>query len=220
MKPKAILFDLDGTLLNSAPDFVWVINLMLKQRTLPPITFEHIKQQVSDGASAMIEAAFDSPLDGLEHEDLKREFLQGYAKALNAESHLYDGINELLRLLDENSIPWGIVTNKPSIYAQAILQHFNLYQRCAILVCPEHVEKPKPDPQGLIICTNKLSIAPQNCWYIGDHERDVKAGNAADMTTVACTYGYLKQTDNAQLWEANHVVDTPTALLTLIKTQL
>jgi len=217
MKPKAVFFDLDGTLLNSAPDFVWVINLMLKRRHQPSITLDTIKQQVSDGASVMLKAAFESVVDSVELEELKLEFLQEYSQQLNTKANLYPGVDKLLRYLDDHNILWGVATNKPSKYTLPTLQHFALTERCATVICPEHVNQTKPDPEALYLCASQLSIATEYCWYVGDHKRDITAGNAANMTTVACQYGYLKQTDNSEKWGANYLIDTPSALISLLE---
>ena len=220
-KLQAILFDLDGTLLHSAPDFLLVINQMLASRALDQIQLVDIKYQVSNGARAMVHHAFKNTLEAAELEDvleaLKAEFLAGYCQQINKASVLYPGVDQLLNFLGEHFIPWGIVTNKPELYTNAIARHFTLDINASAIVCPDHVKHTKPDPEPLLLACQKMSVAPQNTWYVGDHLRDIQAGKAAGMLTIGCNYGYLNKEEKISDWNADYIVEHPDQITQLIK---
>lgn len=214
---KAILFDLDGTLLDSAPDFLYIINLMLAQHSQKPISLTTVTQQASNGANAMLATAFKIKANSDELILLKAEFLEHYLDLINTKSGLYPGVSQLLNHLDEQDILWGVVTNKPSRYTDLIMDHFKLTDRTAAIICPDHVQHPKPNPQSLFLAAARLGISYANTWYVGDHLRDIQAGKAAQMTTVGCRYGYLNETDDSQTWGADFLIDQPQQLISLIE---
>ncbi|EPJ44944.1 MAG: hypothetical protein OFPII_30880 [Osedax symbiont Rs1] len=216
-KPTAVLFDLDGTLLDSAPDFHYVINLMLAIEKKPPISLAAIKHQVSNGARAMISFAFDLEENQLGFDSYKNDFLNLYFIHLNKKSRLYQGVSELIHTLEKNQILWGIVTNKPERFTAPILEHFQLKSRAAVIICPDHVKRAKPDPEALYLACKKMSIASHNCWYVGDHLRDIQAGAAASMRTIGCTYGYLNSSEDYASWGADSIIDHPLQLIDLLQ---
>ena len=216
-KIKAILFDLDGTLLDSAPDFLYIINLMLERHSQQPISLVTVTQQASNGANAMLATAFKISIDSSELSALKAEFLERYLELINVKSSLYPNVNQLLDYLDEQGILWGVVTNKPAKYTQLIMDHFKLSNRTKAIICPDHVKHPKPNPQSLFLAGSYLGISNANTWYVGDHLRDIQAGQAAQMTTVGCRYGYLNSHDECDTWGADFIIDQPQQLIALIE---
>lgn len=213
---EAVLFDLDGTLLDTAPDFHWVINQLLTAHNLPEQSYTELRKQVSSGANAMLKSAFKLPEGHSELPSLNQKMLELYAQHLAVDSLLFPGIQPLLSTLEENNIPWGIVTNKPERFTTPILSALELNFRSACTICPEHVSKTKPDPESLLLACKQLNTTPQNCIYIGDHLRDIDAGNRASMFTIGALYGYINELDNPRDWQANEYVEHAGQILSVI----
>ena len=216
INPQAILFDLDGTLIDTAPDFVVTMNALLAEEERPPIEAERIRAIVSEGATALITMAFDLEADDPMTLTLRNRFLDLYYRNLSLASQLFPDLDKLLQALDEQNIPWGIVTNKPVHLSEALLTKLDLHQRCHTLICPEHVTEKKPSPESLFLACQEIQVDAEACIYIGDHERDIVAGNAAGMTTIAALYGYIPPTEEVTRWQATHQVSTSPELHTLI----
>ncbi|MEH6444383.1 MAG: HAD-IA family hydrolase [Oceanospirillaceae bacterium] len=219
-KIEAVLFDLDGTLLDSAPDFHLVINEMLQTRNRDLISLAALKHQVSNGARAMVKYAFAEAATTIELESLKAEFLALYFERINQKSYLYAGIEQVISFLETNHISWGIVTNKPEYYTTPIITHFPCFAGAKVVICPDHVKHTKPDPEPLFLACEKMSISADKCCYIGDHERDIIAGKAANMYTIGCNYGYLNENEDSSAWQADALVDQPLHIIEQLKTQL
>ena len=205
-KLEAVFFDLDGTLLDTAPDFHRVVNLMRQQDQLQPVGVELMRQQVSNGAGAMVCAAYGISMDDPGYEPLRQRMLDTYSDHLAVDTQLYPGLDDLLAWLETHQRPWGIATNKPARFTLPLLTQLELDQRCAATICPDHVRNRKPDPESLLLATGRLGLDPRNCVYIGDHLRDIECGNRAGMTTIAAGYGYIDSEDCASNWQADHVV--------------
>jgi len=216
-RPTAVLFDLDGTLLDSAPDFFRLLNQMLSERQLPELDSTKVRQQISNGAAAMIQCAFNIDPSDPQSEPLRLQFLERYQQTPAQASRLFEGMETLLLWLEQQQIPWGIVTNKPEKFCRIILRKLKLDTRCSTLICPEHVTQSKPHPEGLLKACSELNSRPQNSIYIGDHRRDIEAGINAGMTTVAALYGYLTDTDHADDWHADQQINHPQQLLDWLK---
>ncbi|GGB88160.1 phosphoglycolate phosphatase 2 [Marinobacterium zhoushanense] len=214
---RGVLFDLDGTLLDTALDFYWVADKMRIARGLGPVERDSFRQCVSDGARAMVGNAFSLPLDTAEIEPLLEEFLDLYAQHMMVESRLFEGIDRLLDWLDGQQIKWGIVTNKPERFSRVIINQLGLSTRCSSLICPEQVSKRKPDPESLLLAGQEIGCAPDETLYIGDHQRDIEAGRRAGMITIACQYGYIHDRDDPELWHSDHLVRDTRELDTLLK---
>lgn len=208
-----ILFDLDGTLLDTAGDFVDIIQRMRADRGLPPAPESLVRSRVSDGSAGMLSAAFDSSPQASEFDLLREDFLQRYAAQLAMHTRLYPGIAELLDWLDAEALPWGVVTNKMSRFSIPLLQAMQLDRRCASLVCPDQVSQPKPHPEPLFKACSEMRVTPQHCVFVGDHRRDIEAGRAAGMRTAAALYGYLSSDDPPATWQADHNVQHAAELL-------
>lgn len=206
---KAVLFDLDGTLIDTAADFIRIIQAMCQAENKPIIHANAIREQVSEGARAMLQLAYPdiSPQDE-KFNRYRQRFLDEYAENIAVESQLFSGMSVLLDALERKNIPWGIVTNKPRDLSERLLHALQLDTRCAVLVCPEDVKHTKPDPEPMFLAAKYLKIQPQDIIYVGDHPRDIDAGRAAHMYTILAAYGYLPHADKDDLnaWQANAIV--------------
>jgi phosphoglycolate phosphatase len=218
-KPDAVLFDLDGTLLDTAPDFHWVINTLLATHNREPIDYHALRKHVSEGSIAMIKAAFHRPEDCEMHAELQQQMLTLYAEHSGTDSQLFPGINTLLDSLEDANIPWGIVTNKPERFTLPTLATFKLLDRSQSTICPEHVQHTKPHPESLLLACRQLRAAPENSIYIGDHVRDIEAGKRANMFTIAALYGYIKETEQPKNWKADYYVEDVDGILPCLNTQ-
>ncbi|MCD6251355.1 MAG: HAD-IA family hydrolase [Psychrobacter sp.] len=222
---KAVLFDLDGTLIDTAADFVRIIGNMSRENDWHAPSEVEIRAQVSAGASAMVQLMLRHN-DQLEvSEDallnFRQQFLDDYEAAICVDSCVFSELEEVLTTLEEKGVPWGIVTNKPRYLAEQLLSIMQLDERCAALVCPDDVSRSKPDPEPMYMALEKLGIprgAAGCVLYVGDHIRDIEAGNAAGMPTILAAYGYIPSEDqkNLKKWGADHIVDTPAQLNTLL----
>ena len=204
---KGIFFDLDGTFLDTADDFIVIVNHMLNEHDQPALDEQLIRPYVSAGARALMKLAFKLP-PGDELEAKREQFLEHYDCQIRDNNrptgaHLYPGIMPLIESIEAKHIPWGIVTNKPRPYALSLMQQTGLMDRCRAIVCPEDVKKAKPDPESLLLACDLAGCTPQHSVYIGDHERDIIAGKQAGMLTVAAHYGYILPDDNPHHWQAD-----------------
>ncbi|MBZ1392752.1 MULTISPECIES: HAD family hydrolase [Psychrobacter] len=222
---KAVLFDLDGTLIDTAADFVRIIGRMsLENDWQAPLETE-IREQVSAGASAMVQLMLrhNDQLEVSEDEllNFRQQFLDDYEADICVDSCLFDSLDAVLADLESKGVPWGIVTNKPRYLAEKLLNKMQLDERCAALVCPDDVSRSKPDPEPMYMALEKLGIprgAAGSVLYVGDHIRDIEAGNAAGMPTILAAYGYIPPEDQKTLkkWGADYIVETPEQLNKLL----
>lgn len=220
---KAVLFDLDGTLIDTAADFVRIIQAMCREQNRPVVDAAAIRSQVSEGGRAMVKLVFpeldvDDPILWQHRQD----FLDRYGADIAVDTTLFAGMDTLLKQLEQRAIPWGIVTNKPRWLSEALLQALALTERCQVLVCPEDVQHTKPDPEPMFLAAKQLDIAAKDIIYIGDHPRDIDAGKAANMPTVLAAYGYLPPDRAVDLasWQADYIVEDVEALTQLILSQI
>lgn len=224
-KIQAVLFDLDGTLIDTAPDFIRIIRVMCQkyQLTIPSDTA--IREQVSAGARAMVKLMFGK-LSQVADDDptllaYRQEFLDIYEADICVDSCLFDGLDELLKSLEKQGIFWGIVTNKPRYLTEILLEKLNLTDRCSVLVCPDDVKNTKPDPEPMFLAVDKLNqafnmnILAENCVYVGDHIRDIQAGKSANMRTILAGYGYIPPDDKDDLtaWGADEIIHSVDELI-------
>ncbi|KAF1066317.1 MAG: N-acetylmuramic acid 6-phosphate phosphatase [Pseudomonas citronellolis] len=216
MSLKAILFDMDGTLLDSAPDFIAVCQAMLTAHERPPIDPQRIADVVSGGARSMVAAAFEMSPEAPGFETLRQEFLDRYQDHCAVFTRPYDGILELLDRIEEARLLWGVVTNKPVRFAEPVMQQLGLAERSAVLICPDHVTRSKPDPEPLLLACQQLQVDPSQVLFIGDDLRDIESGRAAGTKTAAVRYGYIHPDDNPAHWGADVVVDQPRDLLAVL----
>ena len=216
---KAVLFDLDGTLIDTAADFIRIIQDMCRDKQCDVVAADLIRTQVSEGARAMVKLVYPE----LDVEDPvflahRQRFLVVYGDVIAVETDLFEGMYPLLEALESQNIPWGIVTNKPRWLSEALLKALNLTERCAVLVCPEDVSKTKPDPEPMYLAAKRIQIQPEDCIYVGDHPRDIDAGRHAQMYTILAAYGYLplQHKDDLTAWQADCIVNTVAELQQVI----
>ncbi|MCQ4277174.1 N-acetylmuramic acid 6-phosphate phosphatase MupP [Stutzerimonas degradans] len=216
MRLRAVLFDMDGTLLDTAPDFIAVAQAMRLARGLTPVANQQIRDVVSGGARAMVLSAFDVDPMSDEFETLRLEFLERYQSHCAVYSRLYDGMEQLLKDIEQAKLIWGVVTNKPLRFAEPIMQQLGLASRSSVLVCPDHVSRSKPDPEPMLLACRKLQLDPSTVLFVGDDLRDIESGRAAGSKTAAVRYGYIHPDDNPGLWGADVVVDNPLELRSVL----
>ena len=217
-KSESVLFDLDGTLVDTAPDFIYLLNKLVAENERTPLDASDITLRVSNGARALIEYAFQIDHQHESFTELLAQFLTLYEEKLDeTESSLYPGIDQLLDVLKENEIPWGVVTNKAELYAKKLLAKLNIFNDCAVLVCPDHVQNKKPSPEPLLLACKKLKCCPTRSIYIGDHERDILAAKEAKMVSIAAAYGYLGPGAKVDDWNAEFIASSPSKILKILQ---
>ncbi|MGE0357698.1 MAG: HAD family hydrolase [Burkholderiales bacterium] len=206
---RAVLFDLDGTLADTAPDMMRTVNAMRTARGLDAVPLELVRPQVSRGARGMIGAAFGIGPEDAAFAAMRDEFLDLYAGNLCVETRLFPGMETLLGRLEERRIAWGVVTNKFERFARGVIEGLGLASRMAVLVGGDTCERAKPFPDPLLHAARALAIEPRAVLYVGDDERDVQAARAAGMPVLAAGYGYLGDGPAVSRWGADAVVDSP-----------
>lgn len=216
-QPSTVLFDLDGTLIDTAPDFIRCLNEMRQQHGLPALPADHIRRSVSNGARAMVRVGFGLEPDHPDYLNKHTAFLDLYEAGVAVETQLFEGMDVLLQSLEQRGIPWGIVTNKPVRFAEPLVQALGLAERCAALVCPDHVTDRKPHPEALFLACKQIGADPEHAVYVGDHERDIQAGRNARMKTIAVRYGYIEEPETVDLWQADFIADTVNHLAKLLQ---
>ena len=190
LSSKLVLFDLDGTVIDTAPDFVLSLNNILKRHGRATLEFDHIRSFVSEGSVKFTKIGFEITRDHPDFNKYRNEFLVEYKNNLTNTSKLFAGVSSLLNQLDEIGIPYGIVTNKPFNYAEPLINYFNELKNCRTLICPDHLKNSKPSPEGILLACKKIGVNPLDSVYIGDHPNDLIAGKNAGTKTIGCLYGY------------------------------
>jgi 2-phosphoglycolate phosphatase len=216
-RTQAVLFDLDGTLLDTAPDFVAVLNSLLAKHGRKQLPFATIREQVSEGDRALVSLGFTIEPSHPQFNALHQQLLHDYQAQLSRYSTLFDGMDEVLQEIESHDLQWGIVTNKPSIYTEAILADLLLSDRCAVTICPDHVTHRKPHPEPIHLACSRLDCHANEAIYVGDHRRDIEAGNHAESLTLAATWGYASAEDPPHQWGATAVIDKPADILRFIQ---
>ena len=215
--PDCVLFDLDGTLMDTAADFIAALNALAAEKHTTPPSEKAVRQTVSDGGRALVKLMFGITEEEPAFPALLQRLLDLYAVEVErSRAKLYPGMARLLTELDERGIPWGIVTNKPGVYASPLLSRFGLLDRCQALVCPEHVQKRKPDAEPILLACKLLQQQPQRTVYLGDHERDMQAARNAGAVAVAATYGYLSEAARPEKWPADFLLTDPQRVIPLL----
>lgn len=203
----SILFDLDGTLLDTAPDFLFAINQIRAEENLTPLSMDTIRPLISHGAREVTKAGFNTIQNELQIDLLSARFLKTYAHCSGAQTKLFPGMAELLDYLEKNQIPWGIVTNKKMAFTDPLLEKLNLAKRAACIVSGDTTPYQKPHPAPLLHACRTIQVAPQQCLYIGDAKSDIDAGKAAGMTTLGALFGYIESVATAKTWGADHYIE-------------
>lgn len=213
---RAVLFDLDGTLLDTAPDMVGSIHQLQLEEGEDLIDYEIGRAHVSNGAVGLLRVAFND-IEDARREQLRKRFLEIYAGRLALYTVLFPGMAEVLGRLDNFNTPWGVVTNKPSAFTEPLLRELHLRERCACVVSGDTVAQRKPHPEPLLHALAQMGNHTGVAVYIGDARRDVIAGKAAGMMTVAALYGYIPAEEDPHTWGADALVSDPSALFRLIE---
>ena len=216
--PLAILFDLDGTLIDSAPDLGAAADQMRVTRGLPSLPLEDYRHMAGAGARGMLGIAFGMTPEHPEYDGYKEEFFRNYERRMTQLTRAFDGVVEMLQALQQRGLPWGIVTNKSSRFTDPLVRQMALLNPAAVVISGDTTPHAKPHPEPLFEAARRLRLAPERCWYVGDDERDIVAGRAAGMLTCAATYGYLGAVADWQAWGADDAIDHPQGLLKKLET--
>jgi len=212
-RPAAMLFDLDGTLVDSAPDLAGAANDMRAARGLPAVPYERLRRMVGSGARGLVGEAFGAAPGDAGYDALRDEFLARYEARSTLETRVFDDMARVLDALDARALPWGIVTNKIERYTAAVVRDLGLAARARAIVCGDTTPHAKPHPAPLLEAARRIGVAPAACAYVGDDLRDVQAGRAAGMATIAAAWGYLGAGDGVEAWQADAVAQRPLDLL-------
>ncbi|MEY4060246.1 MAG: hypothetical protein RL551_1504 [Pseudomonadota bacterium] len=213
---KGVFFDLDGTLADTAPDLVAAANQLLIARNLPPKPYEVLRPCASAGARGLIGGAFGINPEHPDFVPLRDEFFSNYEKALLVNSVIFEGVDHLLNQLDEAKLPWGIVTNKSERFTHPLTDLMGLRQRAVSTVCGDTTPHSKPHPEPILHAARIANIDPSKSVYVGDDIRDIIAGKAAGMMTIAAAYGYCGCEEPPEAWGADYLVRHPKELLQII----
>lgn len=202
---QGVLFDLDGTLMDTAPDFVVTLDQLCDRHGIARLNPETIRNNVSDGSRVLTKLCFPNVIEPKRFEERRLELLKIYEDEVGKAAVIFPEMIDLLKHLESHGIPWGIVTNKPRLYTELLLQRTKAFASCKTLVCADDLHNAKPDPEGILKACEELALAPHDCLYVGDHERDVVAGNRAGCKTVAVTFGYFDNNINIADWNADYI---------------
>jgi N-acetyl-D-muramate 6-phosphate phosphatase len=211
----AVLFDLDGTLADTAPDLAAALNVMLREDGRDVLAFELIRPWVSWGALRLIRLGYGDGLEPARIAELRARFLTCYEAALCRESRLFPGIPEALAALDSAGVPWGVVTNKPGWLTEPLLAALGLGDRAGAVISGDTLPYSKPHPMPLLHAARELGVPAGRCVYVGDNVRDIEAGRAAGMYTIAAAWGYIPADDDPAAWQADRLLHAPEALAPL-----
>ena len=212
-KNKVVLFDLDGTLINSGLSFLKIVNELKEKEGQSSVDFEIVRKYSSRGATLVLKNSFpDASEDKISL--LKSEFLSKYEKIMTSNIVKYDGVDALLEHLAAKKVKWGIVTNKSAIYTMPIVKKLNWHKLTDAIICPEDLNKAKPSPEGIFRGLELLDGDPKQSYYIGDHQRDIETAHNAGVISIACTYGY-HETDPIS-WNADHIVQKPSDIMEIV----
>jgi N-acetyl-D-muramate 6-phosphate phosphatase len=214
---RAVLFDLDGTLIDSAPDLGAAADKMRLERGLPSLPLERYRPMAGAGARGMLGVAFGMTPDHPDFNAMREEFFVNYENCMTERTYVFEGVPELMAQLRERGLPWGVVTNKSMRFTRPLTQGMSLFASAAVVVGGDSTPHAKPHPAPLLEAARRLGLQPARCIYVGDDERDVMAGRAAEMGTVAASYGYLGSNADTLLWGADAHIHSPLELLPLLK---
>lgn len=210
---KAVLFDFDGTLADTAPDLGHALNRQRTARGLTKLPITQIRPVASAGTRGLLGLGFNIKPGDDDYESMRDEFLDFYTQRLCHDTCLFPGVETLLNQMETMNLPWGIVTNKPSRFAHPIIQMLGLAQQVACVICGDETTHIKPHPEPLLAASSKMTVSPTHCIYLGDDIRDVQASLAAGMQPIVARYGYLGNDQPPETWGAHHLIDYPEELL-------
>ncbi len=217
---STILFDLDGTLVDTAPDLAYALNLQLKHHLKQAIPYESIRPFASHGSRGLVGLGFGLNPEDVNFIEMRDEYLSIYDTVFTRSPALLPGIANLLQAIEHKGIKWGIVTNKPRRFTVGLIESMglNLQSRAACVICGDDAPQPKPSPLTLLMACEQIKVKPENCIYVGDAERDIIAGKTAGMKTVVALFGYIDATDKPFEWGADAMIQTPNQLMEILNT--
>lgn len=210
---RTVLFDLDGTLADTAPDLALALNTLLKDEGREALPYERIRQEASYGGKALVKLGFNLEPDVAEFEALRQRFLDLYKNNICQHTRLFAGIDKLIDAIDDAGMNWGIVTNKPSYLTDPLLSQMGLDDKAAVVVSGDTTGNSKPHPEPLLHACEAAGSRPEQCIYVGDAQRDIEAGQRAGMKTLVALFGYLRDDDIPENWGADGLVNTPAEIL-------
>ncbi len=213
---KTVLFDLDGTLIDTAPDMANALNLLLAEECQQALNFEIIRPVVSNGSAALVQLGFADITCTATIERLKKRYLEIYQQKLCIQSRLFPGMSAFIQHIEDRGMNWGVVTNKPGWLTEPLMQQLNLSSRAACMISGDTTANRKPHPEPMHLACQQANSAAEHCIYIGDAQRDIQAGINAGMPTVVARYGYIGEWENIAEWGADYCIDSPDELLALI----
>jgi len=208
-----VLFDLDGTLVDTAPDLALSLNILLKLHQKKALPFEKIRPEVSNGAAALITLGFKLSTTDQKFKPLHTQLLSIYDENLCKETKLFPGMSELLLKLEQLRMPWGVITNKPSRFTIPLMDSLNLSKRAACIICGDTTGQRKPHPQPMHLASHTIGTQSQRCLYVGDAHRDIEAGRRAGMKTLIALFGYIHENDQPEQWQADGTISAPLEIL-------
>jgi len=213
---ETVLFDLDGTLLDTAPDLANALNAVLVANGHNAMPYEEIRPVVSHGGKALIALGFNLPESDPAFEPLRKQLLDHYLSHIADETTLFPGMERVIDRLEEDGINWGVVTNKPGWLTHPLLDQLDLAQRCGCIVSGDTLDERKPHPAPLLHACRLIGGTPETCLYVGDAQRDIEAGRNANMRTLVALFGYLMDADRPDQWQADALIDKPEDILAWI----
>jgi len=215
-KINTVLFDLDGTLIDTAPDMANALNILLEEEGDALLSFNSIRPVVSNGSAALVQLGFPQLEDQASIDRLKKRYLEIYEDKLCIDSVLFPGMLQLIEHIESQQMRWGVVTNKPGWLTDPLMSQIGLSERAACIISGDTTKNRKPHPEPMYLACKQADSKPENCIYIGDALRDIQAGANAGMRTVVANYGYIGDWENISDWGADYTVDSPTDILPLL----
>ena len=215
---KAVLFDLDGTLIDSAPDLGAAADMLRVARGMPSLPVDAYRHMAGAGARGMLKVGFGMTPEHPDFPALREEFFDNYEARIHENTYQFDGVQQLVEALVARAMPWGVVTNKATRFTSLIVERMPLFATAGAVVSGDTTPHSKPHPEPLLEAARRIQIDPAQCIYVGDDERDIVGGKAAGMLTVAAGYGYLGEVANARAWGADFFIESPLVLLKLLNT--
>jgi phosphoglycolate phosphatase len=213
---NTVFFDLDGTLVDTAPDLGYALNIQLERHGKPTLSDATIRPFASHGSKGLLGLGFGITSNDADFLAKREEYLDIYDQVFTRSPKLFKGMADLLQAIENKQLKWGIVTNKPRRFTQRLVESIGLYQRAACIISGDDAAKPKPSPETLLLACRQIGVKPQTCVYVGDAERDIEAGKAAGMKTVVALFGYLDKSDKPHEWGADALIETPQAFLDIL----
>lgn len=210
---RTVLFDLDGTLLDTAPDLAAALNTVLEENQLPALPYESIRTVVSHGGSALIKIGFKLQQDDPRFDPLRQRLLAVYRENISRRTTLFPGMDALLQEIEQRGLNWGVVTNKPGWLTDPLLKDLQLYDRAICVISGDTLQQRKPHPAPLLHACQLAGSLPEQCLYVGDAQRDIEAGRNAGMHTMVALFGYFTEQDQPHSWGATHSIEEPRELL-------